>query len=163
MGFGAAGIRRLDPEQMRAELLQQATADDLMKFGLIPEFVGRLPVSVSVDPLDKAALVRILTEPRNALVKQYQRLFALDNTELVFTPDALQAAADEAIKLKTGARGLRTILESVLLDVMYEIPSRPEVTKCVVNADTILRRSQPVLLAGGERAVHWGPELQATA
>ncbi len=163
MGFGAAGIKRLDPELMRAELLQQASSDDLMKFGLIPEFVGRLPVSVSVDPLDKAALVRILTEPRNALVKQYQRLFSLDNTELVFTPDSLQAAADEAIKLKTGARGLRTILESVLLDVMYEIPSRPEVTKCVVNADTILRRSQPVLLAGGERAVHWGPELQATA
>jgi ATP-dependent Clp protease ATP-binding subunit ClpX len=163
MGFGAAGVKRLDPEQMRAELLQQATSDDLMKFGLIPEFVGRLPVSVSVDPLDKAALVRILTEPRNALVKQYQRLFSLDNTELVFTPDALQAAADEAIKLKTGARGLRTILESVLLDVMYEIPSRPEVTKCVVNADTILRRSEPVLLAGGERAVHWGRELQATA
>ncbi len=163
MGFGATGVKRLDPEQMRAELLQQATSDDLMKFGLIPEFVGRLPVSVSVDPLDKPALVRILTEPRNALVKQYQRLFSLDNTELVFTPDSLQAAADEALKLKTGARGLRTILESVLLDVMYEIPSRPEVTKCVVNADTILRRSQPVLLAGGERAVHWGAELQATA
>jgi len=164
MGFGSSAVKRLDPEQMRAELLQQATSDDLMKFGLIPEFVGRLPVGVSVDPLDKAALVRILTEPRNALVKQYQRLFSLDNTELVFTPDSLLATADEAIKLKIGARGLRTILESVLLDVMYEIPSRPEVTKCVVNADTILRRSQPVLLAGGERAVHWGlEELQATA
>ena len=161
IGFGTGAAKRLDPEQLRAELLQQATADDLMKFGLIPEFVGRLPVSVSVDPLDKAALVRILTEPRNALVKQYQRLFSLDNVELTFTPDALQAAADEALKLRTGARGLRTILESVLLDVMYEIPSRPEVTKCVVNADTILRRSQPVLLAGGERAILWGVEPQA--
>ena len=109
------------------------------------------------------ALMRILTEPRNALVKQYQRLFSLDNTELVFTPDALQAAADEAIKLKTGARGLRTILESVLLDVMYEIPSRPEVTKCVVNADTIVRHSQPVPLAGGERAVLWGIEPKEAA
>ncbi len=164
MGFGASSVKRLDPEQLRAELLQQAISDDLMKFGLIPEFVGRLPVGVSVDPLDKSALVRILTEPRNALVKQYQRLFSLDNTELVFTPDSLLATADEAIKLKIGARGLRTILESVLLDVMYEIPSRPEVTKCVVNADTILRRSQPVLLAGGERAVHWGDiELKETA
>ena len=163
MGFGAAGGKRVDLDQQRAGLLQQVTSDDLMKFGLIPEFVGRLPVSVSVDPLDRQALMRILTEPRNALVKQYQRLFSLDNTELVFTPDALQAAADEAIKLKTGARGLRTILESVLLDVMYEIPSRPEVTKCVVNADTIVRHSQPVLLAGGERAVLWGPEVKEAA
>jgi ATP-dependent Clp protease ATP-binding subunit ClpX len=163
MGFGAAGGKRVDLDQQRAELLQQVTSDDLMKFGLIPEFVGRLPVSVSVDPLDRQALMRILTEPRNALVKQYQRLFSLDNTELVFTPDALQAAADEAIKLKTGARGLRTILESVLLDVMYEIPSRPEVSKCVVNADTIVRHSQPVLLAGGERAVLWGIEPKEAA
>jgi ATP-dependent Clp protease ATP-binding subunit ClpX len=163
MGFGAAGGKRVDLDQQRAGLLQQVTSDDLMKFGLIPEFVGRLPVSVSVDPLDRQALMRILTEPRNALVKQYQRLFSLDNTELVFTPDALQAAADEAIKLKTGARGLRTILESVLLDVMYEIPSRPEVTKCVVNADTIVRHSQPVLLAGGERAVLWGIEPKEAA
>jgi ATP-dependent Clp protease ATP-binding subunit ClpX len=163
IGFGADASKRVDPEQQRAELLQQVIADDLMKFGLIPEFVGRLPVSVSVDPLDKEALVRILTEPRHALVKQYQRLFKLDHVDLVFTPDALSAVADEAIKLKTGARGLRTILESVLLEVMYEIPSRPEVTKCVVNADTILRHSQPVLLAGGDRAVLWGQELQETA
>ncbi len=160
IGFGAASAKRADPEQQKAALLRQVTSDDLMKFGLIPEFVGRLPVAVSVDPLDKQALVRILTEPRNALVKQYQRLFGLDNVELVFTPEALQAIADEATKLRTGARGLRTILESVLLDVMYEIPSRPEVTKCIVNADTILRRSQPVLLAGGDRAVLWTLEDQ---
>ena len=163
IGFSASNVKRLDPEQQRAELLAQVISDDLMKFGLIPEFVGRLPVSVSVDPLDKAALVRILTEPRHALVKQYQRLFSLDNVELVFTPDALQAVADEAIKLKTGARGLRTILESVLLDVMYEIPSRSEVTKCVVNADTIVRRSQPLLLTGNDRAILWGQELRETA
>ena len=160
IGFGAASAKRSDPEQQKAALLRQVTSDDLMKFGLIPEFVGRLPVAVSVDPLDKQALVRILTEPRNALVKQYQRLFGLDNVELMFTPEALQAIADEATKLRTGARGLRTILESVLLDVMYEIPSRPEVTKCIVNADTILRRSQPVLLAGNDRAVLWTLEDQ---
>ena len=91
---------------------------------MIPEFVGRLPVIVSVDPLDQDTLVRILTEPQNALVKQYQRLFQMDNVELVFTDDALQAAAREAMRHKTGARGLRTIIEDVLLDVMYEIPSR---------------------------------------
>ena len=160
IGFGAGSAKRPDPEQQKAELLRQVTSDDLMKFGLIPEFVGRLPVAVSVDPLDKAALVRILTEPRNALVKQYQRLFGIDNVELVFTPEALQAVADEATKLRTGARGLRTILESVLLDVMYEIPSRPEVTKCIVNADTILRRSLPVLLAGNDRALLWTQDEQ---
>ncbi len=160
IGFGAGSAKRLDPEQQKAELLRQVTSDDLMKFGLIPEFVGRLPVAVSVDPLDKSALMRILTEPRNALVKQYQRLFGIDNVELVFTPEALQAVADEAIKLRTGARGLRTILESVLLDVMYEIPSRPEVTKCIVNADTILRRSLPVLLAGNDRALLWTQDEQ---
>ncbi len=160
IGFGAGSGKRLDPEQEKAQLLQQVIADDLMKYGLIPEFVGRLPVTVSVDPLDKAALISILTEPRHALVKQFQRLLSLDNVELVFTPDALDAVASEAIKLKTGARGLRTILESVLLDVMYEIPSRPEVTKCVVNADTIIRRTQPLLLSSGDRAVNWQAEGQ---
>lgn len=163
IGFGAGAGKRLDPEQEKAWLLQQVIADDLMKYGLIPEFIGRLPVTVSVDPLDKAALVSILTEPRNALVKQFQRLLSLDNVELIFTPDALEAVADEAIKLKTGARGLRTILESVLLDVMYEIPSRPEVTKCIVNADTIVRRTQPLLLTAGERAVHWQEGLRESA
>ncbi|MEA3337237.1 MAG: ATP-dependent Clp protease ATP-binding subunit ClpX [Chloroflexota bacterium] len=162
MGFGASGKKRLDPEQQKADLLRKVIADDLMKYGLIPEFVGRLPVNVSVDPLDKDALVLILTEPRHALVKQYQRLFSLDEVELIFTPDALEAVAEEAIKLKTGARGLRTILESVLLEVMYEIPSCPEVIKCVINADTIMQRSQPVLLAEGDRAIVWGQALQDT-
>ncbi|MCS6845824.1 MAG: ATP-dependent Clp protease ATP-binding subunit ClpX [Caldilineales bacterium] len=163
IGFGAGAGKRLDPEQEKSWLLQQVIADDLMKYGLIPEFIGRLPVTVSVDPLDKAALVSILTEPRNALVKQFQRLLSLDNVELIFTPDALEAIADEAIKLKTGARGLRTILESVLLDVMYEIPSRPEVSKCIVNADTIVRRTQPLLLTAGDRAVRWQEGLRESA
>ena len=104
---------------------------------MIPEFVGRLPVTVSVDPLDEDALVAILTEPKNAIVKQFQRLFELDDVELTFTPEALRAAAQQAMKLRTGARGLRTIIEQVLLDVMYEVPSRPEVVKCVVNAECI--------------------------
>jgi ATP-dependent Clp protease ATP-binding subunit ClpX len=163
IGFNAGAVKRLDPEEEKAQLLQLVIADDLMKFGLIPEFVGRLPVTVSVDPLDQAALVRILTEPRHALTRQFQRLLSLDEVELIFTPEALEAVANEAMKLHTGARGLRTILESVLLDVMYEIPSRPEVKKCVVNADTIVRRTQPVLLAAGDRAVHWGRELQDIA
>ena len=108
---------------------------------MIPEFVGRLPVTVSVDPLDEDALVAILTEPKNAIVKQFQRLFELDHVELTFTPEALRAAAQQAMKLRTGARGLRTIIEQVLLDVMYEVPSRPEVVKCVVNAECITRGS----------------------
>ncbi len=163
IGFTTGTVKRLDPEEEKAQLLQLVIADDLMKFGLIPEFVGRLPVTVSVDPLDRAALVRILTEPRHALTRQFQRLLSLDEVELTFTPDALEAVASEAMKLHTGARGLRTILEGVLLDVMYEIPSRPEVKKCVVNADTIVRRTQPVLLAAGDRALHWGRELQESA
>jgi ATP-dependent Clp protease ATP-binding subunit ClpX len=118
-------------------LLRQITPDDLMRYGMIPEFVGRLPVVVSVDPLTRQDLVQILTQPRNAIVKQFQRLFALDNVELVFTDRALELTAELAVKRETGARGLRTIIESALLDVMYEIPSRPDVSRCVVTADVI--------------------------
>ena len=145
----------------QSELLRHISPDDLLKYGLIPEFVGRLPVVVSVDPLDKDALVRILTEPRNAIVKQFQRLFALDDVELVFTEDALVTAAEEAMKLETGARGLRTIIERTLLDVMFEIPSRRDVRKCVVSDDTIVNQSHPLLLTQAERPVEWS--LQDTA
>ncbi len=148
MGFGADQAPK--PESP-TELMQHLTGDDLLKYGLIPEFVGRLPVVVSAEPLDRAALVRILTEPKNALVKQYQRFLALDSVELVFTPDALEAAADMALRLRTGARGLRTIIEGVLLDAMYEIPSRSDVRKCVVDASTILGQSKPRLLAKGDQ------------
>ncbi len=137
VGFSTSDERLLPRDAQIAALLQQVISDDLLKYGMIPEFVGRLPVTVSVDPLDEDALVAVLTEPKNAIVKQYQRLFELDGVELVFTPEALRAAAREAMKLKTGARGLRTIIERVLLDVMYEIPSHPEVVKCVVNAECI--------------------------
>jgi ATP-dependent Clp protease ATP-binding subunit ClpX len=123
-----------------ASLLSQVTSDDLLKFGLIPEFIGRLPVVVSVDPLLQDDMLRILTEPKNALVRQYKKLFALDNVELEFTPEALQQVAEEAIAYKMGARGLRTIIEETLLDVMYEIPSHPEIKRWVVSAEAITNR-----------------------
>jgi len=128
-----------------SELLRQLIPDDLIEYGLLPEFVGRLPVLVTADALDKAALMSILTEPKNALVKQFQRLFKLDDVELTFTAEALDAAAEAAFKQKTGARGLRTIIEDTLLDVMYEIPSRKEIKKCVITRAVILGNSAPEL------------------
>jgi ATP-dependent Clp protease ATP-binding subunit ClpX len=157
----AVGFRgekeRAAQELASSELLPLVTADDLLHFGMIPEFVGRIPVVVGVDPLDRDMLVQILTEPKNSIVKQYQRLFALDNVELVFTPDALTAAAEEAIKYRTGARGLRTIIEGILLDVMYEVPSRRDVRRCVINAETIREKTKPLLLTHTELPVEWQP------
>jgi len=144
IGFGLGA--KPQPVPTPAELLRQITTDDLIQFGLIPELVGRLPVIVSVDPLDRAALINILTQPKNALIKQYQRFLALDRVELVFTPDALEAAADQALQLRTGARGLRTIIEEVLLDVMYEIPSRSDVRVCKIDAAVIRGQRRPILL-----------------
>ena len=131
--------------------------DDLLEFGLIPEFVGRLPVACSLDPLTQESLVRILTEPKNALTKQYQRLLHLDKVELVFDDDAIEAAAQEAMQRKTGARGLRTVIEEVLMEVMYDIPSMPKVRKCVITADCIVRKRRPLLLTGA------GQEIPAVA
>jgi ATP-dependent Clp protease ATP-binding subunit ClpX len=149
---GDLGFRRsAAPEGLTSEaLLHQVLADDLLEYGLIPEFVGRLPVTVAVDPLDEAMLVRILTEPKNALVRQYRELFAMDGVELHFTDDALTAAAGEALKTRAGARGLRTILERTLLDVMYEIPSRTDVAKCVVRAESIRGESPPLVMTRSE-------------
>jgi ATP-dependent Clp protease ATP-binding subunit ClpX len=164
VGFasGREGQRRR--EMTSAELLREITPDDLMAFGLIPELVGRLPVSVSVDPLDKEAMVAILTEPKNALQKQFARMLGLDGVELVFTDDALEAVAEEAMGRKTGARGLRTIIEETLLDVMYEIPSRTDVVKCVVNGETIRRKTRPLLLTQSGHPVSWeDEELRDTA
>jgi ATP-dependent Clp protease ATP-binding subunit ClpX len=135
------------------DLLTHVTHDDLLEFGLIPEFVGRLPMVVGLSSLDEESLVRILTEPKNALVKQYQRYFGMDSVELVFTDDALRAIAQTAIKHKTGARGLRTVLEQTLLDVMYEIPGRNDVRKCVVNAESVLNGTRPLLLTRGGQQV----------
>ncbi|HEY4376823.1 MAG TPA: ATP-dependent Clp protease ATP-binding subunit ClpX, partial [Acidimicrobiales bacterium] len=120
--------------------------EDLHKFGLIPEFIGRLPVVGVVNNLDREALIRILTEPKNALVKQYQKIFELENVELEFTTDALEAVADQAILRATGARGLRAILEEVLLNVMYDLPSRTDVEKCVIDADVVLEKVNPTLV-----------------
>jgi ATP-dependent Clp protease ATP-binding subunit ClpX len=159
----AAGFRpekeRTGSDLTSSELLRLVIADDLLNYGLIPEFVGRLPVVVSVDPLDKE--MQILTEPKNAIVKQYQKLFALDQVELVFLPEALDAAAEEALRFKTGARGLRTIIEGILLDVMYEIPSRHEIRKCVITPETIRQKTRPLLLTQSERPVDW--QLEQTA
>ena len=134
-----------------AGLLPYVVADDLLEYGFIPELVGRLPVTTHLEALDEPSLIRVLTEPKNAIVKQYQQLFNMDNVELVFTPKALEAAASEAIKRKTGARGLRSIIEQTLLDVMYELPSIKEVVRCIVDGGTI-RGQEPalVLTASGQ-------------
>jgi ATP-dependent Clp protease ATP-binding subunit ClpX len=150
------GFRKQETTEEKAaaaeeNVLVNLIPDDLLKYGLIPEFVGRLPVQVSLDNLDKAALVRILTEPKNAIIKQYQKFLQLDRVELVFTDEALEAAAENALKQKTGARGLRTIIEEVLLDVMYEIPSRADVKKVVINDEVITSRHKPMLVTRGER------------
>ncbi len=161
LGFRAEPVERR--ERRVAELLRQVISDDLLKFGFIPELVGRLPIMVSVDPLDEEALMRILTEPKNALVRQYQKILGLDRVELVFTEDALRAAAREAMRYKTGARGLRTIIEEVLLDVMYEVPSRREVRKCIINPETILRREAPILLDRRGKPVEFQEVTRRTA
>jgi ATP-dependent Clp protease ATP-binding subunit ClpX len=144
IGFGAkvGGVRDED----LSALLRSVLPEDLVRYGLIPEFVGRLPVVSSVEPLDRAALIDILTGPRNALVRQYQRIFELDGVELEFTEDALEAVADLAILRRTGARGLRAILEEVLLSTMYELPSREDVGRCVIDAATVRDRVNPTLV-----------------
>jgi ATP-dependent Clp protease ATP-binding subunit ClpX len=143
VGFGS------EPKSMRekkiGDILRMVEPQDLIKYGLIPEFVGRLPVVAVLDELGESALVRILTEPKNAIIKQYQRLLSFDNVKLRFTQEALSAIAKEAIKRKTGARGLRAILEEVMLDVMYEIPSQSGVKECLITADVINKKEKPIL------------------
>ncbi len=144
LGFGA-DIRRkeeVDNEAVFAKVLPE----DIMKFGIIPEFAGRMPVVVTLNPLDEAALVQILTEPRNALVKQYQRFLEMDGVELEFEPGALTAIAEEALKRNAGARGLRSIIESTMRNVMYDVPSRDDVTKCIVTEATIRQHCEPQML-----------------
>jgi ATP-dependent Clp protease ATP-binding subunit ClpX len=149
MGFGAeAGEKVENP-------LRQLSHDDLLKYGLIPEFVGRLPISVALDHLTQDDLMRILTEPKNAVVKQYQKFFNIDDVDLVFTDDALEATAKNAEERKTGARGLRTTIEQVLLEVMYEIPSLDNVRKCVVDANVINNRSRPLLLTVNDNPIEY--------
>jgi ATP-dependent Clp protease ATP-binding subunit ClpX len=128
------------------EILSLVQPEDLLKFGLIPEFIGRLPVTASLGELSLAALVRILTEPKNALVKQYQRLFEMEGIKLKFTEDALRAVSKQALERKSGARGLRAILEKVMLDIMYDLPSRSGVSECVIGEEAIMKDEPPLLL-----------------
>jgi ATP-dependent Clp protease ATP-binding subunit ClpX len=152
MGFTANLDRKTGQERID-ELMKHVVHDDLLAYGLIPEFVGRLPLVVGLESLSKETLIRILQEPKNAVLRQFQRFFALDNVDLVFTPDALECIADEAIHHKTGARGLRTVLEDTLLDVMYEVPSRTDVQKCIVSAETIRLRQRPLMVTSSGQEI----------
>ena len=159
-------IRRLEKEgRDESRLLQQAMPDDLLQYGLIPEFVGRVPVVVSLDALDRDVLVEILTQPKNSIVRQFQQLFAMDNVLLEFEPDSLSAAATKAYMRRTGARGLRSIVEEALLDVMYEIPGREEVARCLVRRDVFEDRAMPGLYGRQGQQVHLDndQELDAAA
>ena len=147
IGFGA-DVRGEDEASHRNELLKRVEPDDLMKYGLIPEFVGRLPVLATLDELDEEALISILTDPKNSLVKQYQELFRMDGVELEIRDEALRAVARKAIERGTGARGLRSILEGAMLDIMYELPSLGGVTRCVIDAGVIDGDSEPLLIYG---------------
>ena len=144
IGFGA-DVRDPD-DRMTGEILRDVEPEDLLKFGLIPEFVGRLPVVATLEDLDEESLVKILTVPKNALVKQYQRLFGMEDTKLAFSEDALHAIACKAIARKTGARGLRSILESILLDTMYDLPSEEGAEEVVINSEVVEGRAQPLYI-----------------
>lgn len=143
MGFGA-DIKKADEKDI-AEVLQNVEPEDLLKFGLIPEFIGRLPVIVALHPLKEEALIRILSEPKNALIRQYQKLLGMDNVELVFEGKAVRAIAKKAIERNTGARGLRAIIEKIMTKVMYEIPRMKDVVRCTVTEDTVLKGEPPLL------------------
>jgi len=144
IGFGA-DIEASD-DRTTGERLSQVEPEDLLKFGLIPEFVGRLPILATLNDLDKDALIRILTEPRNALVKQYQSLFAMDDVNLEFRDDALDAIADKAIQRKTGARGLRAIVEQILMDTMFDIPTENDIKDVILNRDVVDKGQKPILV-----------------
>jgi ATP-dependent Clp protease ATP-binding subunit ClpX len=143
IGFGA-DIKQQEISQK--ELLSKVLPEDLLRFGLIPEFIGRLPVIASLEQLDEDALIEILTKPKNALVKQYQKMLELDDVELEFEDDALKEIAKKAIERKTGARGLRSIIEGIMLDVMFDLPSRDDITKCIITQDTVIENSIPKLV-----------------
>ncbi len=167
LGRRALGFTAGDPqtEQERAEILRQVQPDDLLQYGLIPEFVGRLPILSTLDALTVDMMMDILTRPKNAIVRQFQRLFGMDSMELVFTDDGLRAIAEEALGQKTGARGLRTVVEDVLLEVMFEAPSRTDIAKCIVTADTVKSRRHPLLVTKSGQVLNGDaselPELPA--
>ena len=146
IGFGAKieSEKEINKYEVFLELLPQ----DLLKFGLIPEFIGRLPIIATLKDLDKQALIKIATEPKNALVKQYQKLLEMDDVELEFNQDALEAIVDKAIERKTGARGLRSIIEDIMRDIMFEIPSTPNITKCIITRNTVINKARPEIITG---------------
>jgi len=148
IGFGA----KIEPkrEQRMSELLGKVMPQDLLRYGLIPEFIGRLPIVVPIEPLAESDLVSILVEPRNALVRQYQKILEMDGVELVVSDGALRAVAREAMTRHTGARGLRTVLEEIMLNIMYEIPSRGDVKRCIITEETISKRIEPLLLTASD-------------
>ena len=150
MGFGAEIVKN---QEENNALLAKALPEDLLKFGLIPDFVGRLPIMVPLDALDKNALVKVLTEPKNALIKQYQKLFEMDGVDLSFNREAIEGVAEEALARKTGARGLRAIFEEMMLDTMFDLPSREDVGECVVTLETLKNR-QPLLITKGQADDH---------
>ena len=160
IGFGS------DPTKGEIEekdLLSKVVPEDLLKFGLIPEFIGRLPVIASLEPLDEEALIRILTEPKNALVKQYQKMMELDHVELEFEQEALVEIAKKAIERKTGARGLRSIIENIMLDVMFDLPSRDDISKCIITKDTVLNNSMPKLIRTDGSVIYETEERKTSA
>jgi ATP-dependent Clp protease ATP-binding subunit ClpX len=154
LGFNSDHRSKAEIDAEKAHILRDVSHDDLLQFGLIPEFVGRMPVVSTLDPLDVEMMTAILTAPKNAIARQFQRLFALDDVELVFTDDGLQAIAEEAIGQKTGARGLRTVVEDILLDVMYETPSRSDIRKCVVTAESVKNRTRPLLITESGQVIN---------
>jgi len=151
MGFGV-DVKKKE-ERNIGEILKEVQPEDLLRFGLIPEFVGRLPIVATLDELNEDALVQILKEPKNALVKQYQKLFEMDGVKLQFTEGALRAVAKEAIKRGTGARGLRAIMEEIMLDIMYEIPSKGNVKECIITEETITKKEKPILIYENKASV----------
>ena len=150
MGIRANVSGKLERATQRGSIFQHVLPDDLLKYGLIPEFIGRLPVVATLDALNEEALTKILVEPKNALVKQYAKFFEYDGVELAFTDGALGAIAREAMQRSTGARALRTIIEEVMLNIMYEIPSSKDVKKCIISEDTVRERIDPTLITGTE-------------
>ena len=159
IGFGAAITSKHQKDT--GEVFEQCLPEDLMQYGLIPEFIGRLPVTCAVHQLSRADLITILTEPRNAIVKQFQRFFGFDGIELVFSADALKAVADKALERETGARGLRSIIEEILLEVQFELPSRRDVKKCVVTKETVERGVKPTLVTEAPDEGDEGPAAKS--
>jgi len=160
LGFRTGLIKRVEEDR---PFFRQTTSEDLLKYGFIPELIGRLPVEVALEALDEKSLIRVLIEPKNAIIKQYQQLFDIDGLELEFTKDALQCAAEDALKRQTGARGLRTIIEETLLDVMYELPSLKLVTKCIIDGAAIKGQKHPLLLTESGQVIEPPIEWQLSA